>query len=465
MRIALTNLLQLALLMASLQATAQIDLDNLYSYSTQNVPAYITEDNTDGNTITNAGATLGRVLFYDKNLSVNNTIACGSCHKQEFAFADTAIASVGVNGTTGRHSMRLVNPRFGELEAFFWDRRAASLEAQTTMPIQDHAEMGFSGTNGDPDIDSLIGKLQEIDYYSRLFELVYGDTVVTEQRMQLAMAQFIRSIQSFDSRYDAGLAVAPNANAPFPNFTQNENAGKTLFTAPPTVGPGGVRTAGGAGCAGCHRPPEFDIDPATLHNGVVDKIGGGTDLTNTRSPSLRDVFNANGELNTLLMHNGAFTTMEDVVDHYNTIVPVQGIDPRLMPGNNPQQLQLTAQEKANLVAFLKTLTGSNIYTDARWSDPFDNSGSLTVLPLIIDTTVNTAVAEVEVTPFRVYPTLVNDKLHIETADGMPITIKVFSLSGQLVYQGEVDRVMDVSTLQPGHYFIQAEDEVTRFVKL
>ena len=134
-------------------SSSTLDLGNLFNYENQAVPSYITEDNTAGNVITDEGATLGRVLFYDKNLSSNRTIACASCHIQEFAFSDTAVASQGVNGTTGRHSMRLVNSRFSEEERFFWDERASSLEVQTTMPIQDHAEMGFSGTNGDPDLN------------------------------------------------------------------------------------------------------------------------------------------------------------------------------------------------------------------------------------------------------------------------------------------------------------------------
>ena len=130
-----------------------IDPTSLENYTNQARPAYLNpnKDNTGTNAITNTKATIGRVLFYDKNLSIDNTISCGSCHKQEFAFSDTAIASKGVaGGLTARHSMRLINSRFAVERKFFWDERAATLEAQTTMPIQDHAEMGFSGQNGRP---------------------------------------------------------------------------------------------------------------------------------------------------------------------------------------------------------------------------------------------------------------------------------------------------------------------------
>jgi cytochrome c peroxidase len=112
-----------------------IDLNHLENYAQQGKPGYITKDNTGSNGITNEGATLGRVLFYDKNLSINNSISCASCHKQSLAFGDTAVASIGVNGLTGRHSMRLVNARFGMETKFFWDERASSLENQTSQPI------------------------------------------------------------------------------------------------------------------------------------------------------------------------------------------------------------------------------------------------------------------------------------------------------------------------------------------
>ena len=157
--------------LAFITISATIDLDNLFNYANQAIPNYINKDNTTTNPIDDKIATLGRVLFYDTNLSNNNTIACASCHIQEFAFGDPATQSIGLNGgLTGRHSMRLVNSRFADEVRFFWDERAATLEDQTTQPIQDHIEMGFSGTNGDPDFNDLITKLSAIDYYQTLFE-------------------------------------------------------------------------------------------------------------------------------------------------------------------------------------------------------------------------------------------------------------------------------------------------------
>lgn len=353
-----------------------IDPNNLENYANQGRPAYIIKENTGGNPITNAKATLGRVLFYDKNLSIDNSISCASCHKQEFAFSDTAIASKGVaGGTTARHSMRLVNARFAVEVKFFWDERAASLEQQTTKPIQDHAEMGFSGQSGRPGLSTLLTKLQGINYYNELFKFVYGDINVTEPRLQECLAQFVRSIQSFDSKYDAGRALVPNDGAPFPNFTAQENQGKQLFLAPPVFNASGQRTGGGVGCNGCHNAPEFDIAPNSGNNGIIGRItpGAGIDITVTRAPSLRDLVNAAGRENGPFMHTGNLGTLQNAIGHYGSINIAPGntnLDPKLTPGGVGQQLNYTAAEINALIAFLKTLGGSDVYTNRKWGNPF-----------------------------------------------------------------------------------------------
>ena len=362
---------------AAIKATfgTNIDPANLANYGSQPKPNYIVKENTGANPITNAKATLGRVLFYDKNLSIDNSISCGSCHKQQFAFSDTALASKGVaGGLTGRHSMRLVNARFAVETKFFWDERAATLEIQTTKPIQDHAEMGFSGLSGRPGLSNLLTKLQGINYYNELFKFVYGDITVTEARMQECLAQFVRSIQSFDSKYDAGRAVVANDGQPFPNFTAQENLGKQIFLTPPVFDPAGNRISGGAGCNGCHNAPEFDIDPNTRNNGIIGTIANsGIDITVTRAPSLRDVTNTLGIENSPLMHTGNLLTLQNAIGHYGTINLAPGntnLDPRLRPNGFGQHLNFTGAEVNALIAFIKTLSGSNVYVDRKWSSPF-----------------------------------------------------------------------------------------------
>lgn len=366
-------------LTAQVNTTSQpgvVDLTKLANYANQTKPVYIARTNTPvNNQITDAGATLGRVMFYDKRLSRNSTVSCASCHQQANAFGDTAVASVGVNGTTGRHSMRLVNAGFATETRFFWDERAATLEAQTTQPIRDHTEMGFSGTLGDPAFADLVTRLTAIPEYRVMFAMTFGTASITEARIQNSLAQFVRSIQSFDSKYDVGRAQVAD-NQPFPNFTNQENAGKALFLNPP--GPGG-----GAGCAGCHVPPEFAIDPNSRNNGVTASLGGGTDFTNTRSPSLRDMVGPNGKSNGPFMHHGGQATIADVINHYN-LIPGDNtnLDPRLRrPGGAVQSLNLTQLQKDQLAAFLRTLTGSAVYTDAKWSNPFTASNELSLIIL------------------------------------------------------------------------------------
>lgn len=373
---------RLALAFASflaLQVAAQlhaqdgiIDLANLANYANQGKPTYIQSDNMPPeNQVSDAGATLGRVLFYDRRLSRNNTVSCSSCHSQAHAFSDSSIASLGVAGTTSRHTPRLVNARFGTEVHFFWDERAASLEIQTTQPIQNAIEMGFSGTNGDPDFSDLIARLSATQEYQVLFNFVFGSPTIDETRVQDAIAQFVRSIQSFDSKYDAGRALAQDPQ-PFPNFTASENRGKQLYLGPPAQG--------GAGCAICHRPPEFDIDPNSHNNGVTAAIDGGTDLTNTRSPTLRNLAGPTGQLNGPLMHNGGFTIAQ-VINHYAAIPGNNpNLDPRLRrPGGGVQVLNLTPQDRLDLEAFLLTLSGNAVYTDQRWSNPFSAAGTVTVI--------------------------------------------------------------------------------------
>jgi len=349
-------------------------LHDLPDYANPEIPDYIPLPDPSIADITDIGATLGRVLFYDKQLSVDNSISCSSCHKQELAFSDVNIASVGVDGTTGRHSMRLVNALYGEDQQFFWDERASSLEDQSTQPIQDHIEMGFSGVDGAPGIQDLISKMEQIPYYPILFDRTFNSEEITEERMQMALAQFIRSIHSFDSRYDEGRGQVGNHIQPFPNFTQEENDGKLLFTTPPVFDPQSRRIDGGLGCAGCHRPPVFDIDPNSLNNAMIHQISGmGQDLTNTRSPSLRDLLGADGSANGPFMHSGFSTEFIDVLAHYNMIgmqMMNNNMDPRLRPGGRPQRLMITQSEAAAVEAFILTLTGENLYSDPKWSNPF-----------------------------------------------------------------------------------------------
>ena len=451
-----------------------IYLDNLYNYANQDIPSYITLDNTDDNFISDELATLGRVLFYDKQLSLDNRTSCASCHQQDVAFGDTDQVSTGSFGITGRHSMRLVNARFSAEERFFWDERASTLEEQTTMPIQDAIEMGYSGQFGDPDISGLIEKMEDIDYYDTLFEFAFGDNFISEERMQLALAQFVRSIQSFDSRYDSGRMSVAHDSMPFPNFTMEENRGKRLFLRPVQFGNGGNRIGGGIGCAGCHNAPEFSISSNSRTNGVILAANGfDIDEGINRSPTLRDIFNPVGELNGPLMHNGLFDDISQVIEHYNDIETATGIpnivvDPRLKNGAFTQKLNMTEEEKSSVIAFLKTLTGIDVYTNEKWSDPFDDNGNIEVL-LTSTSTQNLSTSQIVFSPNPVVD-------HIRMSDLKNVSrIDIININGQVMMSVDTDRRtildIDVSNFENGVYVIRGVDKNNdqfssqKFVKL
>lgn len=312
-------------------------------------------DNTPpDNPVTNHGATLGRVLFYDTRLSANNTVACGSCHHQIRAFVDPNRMSRGFEGKlTDRNAMSLVNLRYVQNGRFFWDERARSLEAQTLMPIQSKIEMG-------QDLTRLTELLAQDDKYPELFRQAFGDSEITSRRLSRALAQFLRSMVSYQSKYDEGRAKARSVRDNFENFTAEENRGKRLFL---------------GNCASCHMPggqdahfvmnrPRnngLDRDYKNTDGGVGDQTLNPGQLGLFKSPSLRNV-----EVTGPYMHDGRFADLEAVINHYSRDVkPHPNLDGRLR-----RRLNFNEGERAALVAFLKTLTDYNFLKDPKFSDPF-----------------------------------------------------------------------------------------------
>jgi cytochrome c peroxidase len=332
-----------------------------YRYADVELPAHFRTpaarrfDNTPrDNPVTDAGATLGRVLFYDTRLSANNTLACGSCHLQARAFAEPARFSKGFEGKLGdRNAMGLGELRFYPRGRFFWDERARTLEQQALLPIQSKVEMG-------QDLTKLVQILAKDDKYPELFQKAFGDREVTQGRTARALAQFLRSLVSYQSKYDEGRAKARSAREDFTNFTAQENRGKTLF----------LRR-----CATCHLPRGqdahfvmlrplnngLDKDHKKTDGGVGDVTLAAADLGRFKSPSLRNV-----ELTAPYMHDGRLATLEDVIDHYSrNVQPHPNVDFRVR-----RRLNFRDSEKAALVAFLKTLTDRKFIADPKFSDPF-----------------------------------------------------------------------------------------------
>lgn len=324
-----------------------------------------TENTPSNNPITNDGGTLGRVLFYDQTLSANGTVACASCHKQNKGFSDDAVLSLGFDGgTTGRHSMTLVNARFYQRGRFFWDERATSLEEQVLMPFEDPVEMGMT-------LEQVISKVQEQSYYPELFEKAFGSQEINADNISKALAQFVRSIVSYSSKYDEGRAMSASPGTNFPNFTDEENLGKNIFfqTIP----------NGGGACFACHTTEAFiSANPGPQNNGLdaisTSDLGAGGVFANPifvgrfKTTSLRNI-----ELTAPYMHDGRFAKLEQVVEHYNSgIQKHPTLSPALTEANgDPVRLNLTESEKSALVAFLKTLTDQSLSFEEKWSNPFN----------------------------------------------------------------------------------------------
>ena len=246
---------------------------------------------------------------------------------------------------------------------FFWDERASTLEEQVLMPFQGPVEMGMT-------LDEVVSNVEKQSYYSELFESAFGSKEITADKISKALAQFVRSILSYNSKYDQGRALVNAPGANFSNFTAQENMGKNLFfqTIP----------NGGGACFGCHTTEAFiSANPGPQNNGLdaisTTDTGAGAVFPNPifvgrfKTSTLRNI-----ELTAPYMHDGRFATLEEVVEHYNSGIQAHpALSPALTDGNgNPVRLNFTETEKATLVAFLKTLTDTSVSTNEKWGNPF-----------------------------------------------------------------------------------------------
>ncbi|HEX8327236.1 MAG TPA: cytochrome c peroxidase [Hymenobacter sp.] len=311
------------------------------------------------NPLTVEGVALGRQLFYEQALSVDNTVSCGSCHRQELAFTDGLPRARGVNqALSPRSAMSLANllwePKLN------WDGAAASLETQARIPIENPVEMHQSLAAG-------VARLRQMPAYPPLYRKAFGENALTEANTLKALAQFERTLISGNSRFDKFQRGDRTALSP------DELQGLRLFITHPDG-----RNRGG-NCGDCHSGDlqtnhtfsnnGLDVAPADRGLGAI--TNQPTDNGKFRVPSLRNI-----ALTAPYMHDGRFQTLEQVVDHYNEHVALNSptIDPLLLnTTNDPRQqstkLELTATEKAQIVAFLHTLTDTDFTKDPRFSRP------------------------------------------------------------------------------------------------
>ena len=319
-------------------------------------------------------AVLGRVLFYDKNLSKDGKISCASCHKQELGFSDNKAVSTGVYGRTGeRNSLPLSSVvSFGSqygtdnngptATRFFWDNRSETAVSQIMASMSNPKEM-------DMPLEEIVAAVENQPFYAVLFEKAYGDSKVMPERVTEAIASFVNAMGSFQSKFDQG--DSDNASGyietNFSNFTATENRGKTVYL---------------NNCATCHSAR---MTQTSLHNanngldaeltgdpGVGGITGRAEDMGTFKVPTLRNI-----ALTAPYMHDGSMKSLDEVVRFYErggreTVSGPNAGDGRLNPFKSGlvSGFRITDDERGALIAFLRALTDEQFITDRRFSDPF-----------------------------------------------------------------------------------------------
>ena len=324
--------------------------------------------------LTDEKATLGRVLFYDNQLSVNNAISCGSCHQQQKAFADGQKLTPGFKGdNTDRNTISIANTM--TQDGFFWDNNVAFLEDQVLNPVQNHKEMGME------DLSLISAKLAKTTYYGELFNRAYGSEQITNEKVSDALTQFMIAMVSDDSKFsnfaDRIMQGEPDHSA---GLSSLELSGFQLFNSAEFE------------CSSCHKLPKLSArsiatsgggqyeDSETVFISETQTAGPGSniglDIQNSDAGNGQNGFKIPSLLNVGLtapyMHDGRFANLDQVMDHYSHgIKDNQNLDSRLKTANgNPVKMNFTEFERQALVAFLHTLTDETYLADEKFSDPF-----------------------------------------------------------------------------------------------
>lgn len=317
-----------------------------------------TPDLPADNKLTVAGVQLGRMLFYEKMLSKDGSQSCADCHQQKDGFSDERQFSIGVEGLPGKRQAMAVMNLAWHLNGLFWDGRAPHIRDQALKPIQDPLEMNET-------LPNVVTKLSADKRYTDQFIRAFGDATITPERMSLAMEQFMFTMVSNNSKWDKYKRGETT-------LTDSEERGRVLFFT--EFDPFG--SAKGAECFHCHGGFNF-TDDQFRNNGLDadadQKDEGRRKVTNDpldqakfKVPSLRNI-----ALTAPYMHDGRFATLEEVIDHYDHGVKPSGtVDELLQYSLQPGGLQMSAQDKADLVAFLKTLTDDTFLTNPAYKTPF-----------------------------------------------------------------------------------------------
>lgn len=299
------------------------------------------------NPMTVEGIALGKKLFYDPILSLDNTQSCGSCHNQKFAFTDSSLQfSKGITGEFGdRNGMPIMNLAWEK--RFFWDGGAATMEDQVIGPITNPVEMHET-------LPNVLRKLNSHKDYPRLFKRAFGTDSITSQLLMKAVAQFERTVISANSKFDKYIRGEVD-------LTLDELKGKELYE---------DQTKGD--CFHCHVVGSTFTDFEFRNNGldsIFTDLGRyritlkESDKGKFKTPSLRNI-----ELTAPYMHDGRFKTLEEVMEHYNTEFKVTS--PNLAADIAlAKKGRLNTTEKMQIIAFLKTLTDTEFINNPNFKKP------------------------------------------------------------------------------------------------
>ncbi len=323
------------------------------------------------NPLTNEGVELGRLLFYDTNLSKHKSVSCATCHQQAMAFTDGNKGGIGIRGPElDRNSMSLVNMLWSTTHKF-WDGRAANLEDQALQPIENQKEMDLK-------ISEALRRLNDDHEYRSKFKSAFNTHKIEKEHIAKALAQFLRTLISQDSKYDKFLRGELQLSE------QEQRGLQSFFTHPdPSV------NLRGSNCGDCHRnflTDGFNVgldgfanngleDDEHLENGLFDVTKNPLDKGKFKIPSLRNI-----TLTAPYMHDGRFNSLEEVLDHYNEHISMSStLDILIREASNefrepgdPIALKLTKEDKNDIIAFLKTLTDSTFISNEKYANPFSN---------------------------------------------------------------------------------------------
>lgn len=316
------------------------------------------------NPLTHEGIELGRRLFYDPILSADSTMSCASCHDPSKSFADNEILPVGIDGIEGRrNTMALINFAFIPNNRFNWDGDASTLDGQAIEPVENPVELHEDWGNVEE-------KFRRHDTYPEYFRKAFGiDNTdgITRELATRAIAQFELTLVSSDSYYDrAVVRLEPNVF-----LEEDERRGRKLFM---DEGASGLKDAQ---CWHCHLSGNKKtlLTNGGFFNNGLDSVGTLTEFEDLghgavtgnlgdngkfKSPSLRNV-----ALTAPYMHDGRFATLEEVLDHYGSGgKPAPNVD-AFIP-----LIDLNEQEKADIIAFLHTLTDTTFTKNPAYQNPF-----------------------------------------------------------------------------------------------